>query len=374
MSSNNIIEQQPLAEFPLWHKSPGKQRPLFGFELELTARCNLNCRHCYINLPANDENALKNELSFKEIKRLAQSAVDLGALWCLITGGEPLIRKDFEDLYIMLKRKGLLVSVFTNATFIKDHHVRLFKKYPPRNIEVTVYGTTEKTYTQLCRTSRAFNAFQSGLNRLLDAGLPVTLKTMTLRSNVHELPEITKFCRSKSSTAFRHDPFLHLRLDKNPHRNKEIIKERLSSKEIVSLEANDKGRMTALNNVCRLSAVGMSPKAGQGLFRCRAGLEEATIGWNGKFRLCNSLTHPNCVADLRKISLEKAWREFVPKVRKLSAITPSYLQTCGGCDIINACMWCPAHAFLETGSLEAHVPYFCEIAKERVRQAKEVNE
>ncbi len=119
-----------MQDFTLWAKM--KERgALLSFDLEITARCNNACRHCYINLPAADREARSKELTLQEISSIADQAVALGALWVLISGGEPLLREDFEEIYMLLKRKGLLVSVFTNATLIRDEHIVLFKKYPP---------------------------------------------------------------------------------------------------------------------------------------------------------------------------------------------------------------------------------------------------
>ena len=152
-----------LPDIPLWEKMREK-RGLISFDYEITARCNLKCRHCYINLPAGDRRAKERELSLAEIERIADEAVSLGAVWCLLSGGEPLLREDFREIYLMLKRKGLLLSIFTNATLITDEHVRLFKDYPPRGIEVTVYGATEATYEKVTRKSGSFRAFRKGLD------------------------------------------------------------------------------------------------------------------------------------------------------------------------------------------------------------------
>jgi len=139
-----------IQEFQLWDRMKAKNR-IFDFTLEITPRCNLNCRHCYINLPAGDPDARNAELTPAEIGDLAQQAVDLGAVWCLISGGEALLRPDFLEIYRILKQKGLLVSVFTNATLIREEHIALFKKYPPRDIEVTIYGSNPEDYAQANR-------------------------------------------------------------------------------------------------------------------------------------------------------------------------------------------------------------------------------
>jgi len=105
------------------HLVLGAERKPMSFELELTARCNNDCRHCYINLPAGDKEAQQKELTIDQISHIADQAVELGALWCLLTGGEPLLREDFSDVYLLLKKKGLLMSVFTNAYLLTQKHI-----------------------------------------------------------------------------------------------------------------------------------------------------------------------------------------------------------------------------------------------------------
>ena len=249
MDTKSFVSSGRLPEFSLWHKVADQRVPL-SFDLEITARCNNECRHCYINLPAGDMGAKRKELSLAEISDIADQAVALGSLWCLITGGEPLLRKDFADIYIALRRKGLLVSVFTNACLVTEEHVALFKKYPPRDIEVTMYGVTRETYEQVTRRPGSYAAFRRGLDLLISNGIKVRLKAMALRSNVHELPQIARFCRQYTMDYFRFDPQLHLRYDRNPGRNAEIRAERLSPAEIVAIEQADDERAGALQNDC----------------------------------------------------------------------------------------------------------------------------
>jgi len=167
-------------------------------------------------------------------------------MWCLITGGEPLLRDDFPEIYMGLKRRGLLVSVLTNATLIHEDHIRLFKQYPPRDIEVTVYGVTRETYENITRRSGFFAAFRHGLDLLFDSGVKARLKAMAMRSNMAELPAIARFCRERTKDYFRYDPFLHLRFDGHAGRNADIRTERLSPEDIVAIEKADKQRSDIL--------------------------------------------------------------------------------------------------------------------------------
>lgn len=344
-----------------------KQR-VIKFVLELTARCNYNCRHCYINLPAGDRVTKEKELSFEEIMKIADQAVQLGALWCTITGGEPLLRDDFKDIYLGLKRKGLIVSVFTNASLIKEEHIELFKKYPPKDIEVTVYGVTKEIYEAVTHKAGSYKAFIQGLNMLLQNGLKVRLKTMALRSNFKELPQIAQFCRERTKDYFRFDPFLHLRLDRDPVRNEEIKSERLTFQEIVDIEMADSERSNSLEKNCdKLINLEFTNVTSNRLFRCGTGNGSFVICFDGNLRLCMSLQHPDCIYNLRKGSLIDAWENFIPKVRNMRSNNKELMTTCRTCPIINLCIWCPAHAYLETGDMESWVEYFCQVAHARAK-------
>lgn len=357
----------PLPEFKMWDRIEGKRIP-FSFDLEITARCNHDCRHCYINLPAGDPQAKKSELSIAQISAIADQAVAMGSLWCLITGGEPLLRKDFADIYILLKKKGLLVSVFTNACLITAEHIALFKKYPLRDIEVTVYGITQETYEKVTRRPGSYVAFRRGLDLLLKSNIKVRLKAMALRSNVGELDAIAAFCRRYTKGYFRFDPLLHLRFDGDAERNREIIAERLSANEIVTIEQADEERSESLLKNCdQLIFHDGEHRNCHHLFHCGTGNNSFTVSHDGHFRLCSSLWHPDCVYDLKKGTLAKAWNTLVPRVRALTSVNPEFLEKCHSCPIVNLCLWCPAHAHLESGHLDAWCEYFCQVAHARAQ-------
>jgi radical SAM protein with 4Fe4S-binding SPASM domain len=354
-----------IQQFPLWDKMKSK-RALFSFDLELTARCNNDCRHCYIVLPANDRAAQARELTLDEIARIADQAVELGAMWCLLTGGEPLLRDDFADVYMMLKRKGLLVSVFTNATPIRAEHIALFKKYPPRDIEVTIYGATSETYEAVSQRPGSFAAFVRGLDALCGAGVRVRLKAMALRSNLHEMEAIATFGRARTKDFYRFDPQLHLRFDGDATRNEEIKQERLTPEEIVALERADEKRFGALQKNCdTLINEDFTHIGCDHLFHCGAGNGSFNVGYDGTFRLCSSLWAPETTLNLRETSLRAAWETLVPRVRDLRSRTREFLETCRRCELVNLCLWCPAHAHLETGAMDGATPYFCAVAHAR---------
>ncbi|HNR69631.1 MAG TPA: radical SAM protein [bacterium] len=362
MKANNYVSVQSMPDFSLWKKL-GDRRTLFSFELELTSRCNLDCRHCYINLPAADKKAKSTELSVEQISRIAGEAVELGAIWCLLTGGEPLLRKDFFDIFLALKEKGLLVSVFTNATLINSRHIEFFKKYPPRDIEITVYGVTAETYERITRRKGSYRALRLSLDKLISAGIPFTLKAMALKSNYQEMAEIGRFCRAHNNPDYRFDPFLHLRYDNDPFRNQEIKSERLSPEEIVALEKSEPLRIEGLKQAKMFP---LDPDANKPttchLFGCGIGKENFCVTSDGRFTFCSTLRHPEFLYDLKTGNLADGWKGLYPKVRQLSSQRQEYIENCAFCPIINLCRWCPATAHLETGSLDLPIDHFCQVA------------
>ncbi|HAS83305.1 MAG TPA: hypothetical protein DCS43_11695 [Verrucomicrobia bacterium] len=345
---------------------PGSRIP-WAVEFELTTRCNLNCRHCHINQPAADKRARESELSASEILDIAAEAINLGTLWCLLTGGEPLLRDDFEAIYIGLKKAGLLVSVFTNATCVQSAHVDLFRKYPPRDIEVSVYGTTPQTYEAVTRVPGSHARFLAGMARLREGGIPMRLKSVLMQSNVHEHAEIARFCRRHTKDYYRFDPHLNLRFDHDPVRNQDILAERLTADQMVAIEREDPERIEAL---CK----GADTLIGEDFagiqcdhrFHCGAGQDGFTIGADGTLRLCSSLWAEGTTYDVRHGSVADAWNRFIPQVQDQRSRCISFLETCHRCPIVNLCMWCPANAHLETGDMDAFVPGFCEQAHKRV--------
>jgi radical SAM protein with 4Fe4S-binding SPASM domain len=354
-----------IQDFKLWDRLTARQAPV-SFDLEVTARCHNDCRHCYINVPAGDSSARDKELTLAEIDRIASEAVELGALWCLVTGGEPLLREDFAGIYMTLKRKGLLVSVFTTGNLLRDEHIELLRRYPPRDIEISVYGVTKETYERVTRRPGSFATFERGLDKLLASGVRVRLKAMAMRSNAHELGAIAEFCRARTKDYFRFDPLLHARYDGDAARNAEIRAERLTAEEVVALERGDSERSSAMEKGCdNLILEDPEHLHCDHLFHCGAGNTSFSVSYDGKFRLCSSLSHPDCVYDLRQGTLAEAWRTLVPKVRDMRSRRPEYLERCRSCNISNLCLWCPAHAHLETGELDMPVDYFCDVAHAR---------
>lgn len=371
MSSTTYIAEESIVTYPLWMRQLRK-RSLMTLTIELTARCNCDCRHCYINLPTGDQEAITREMSYEMIDSISSQAVDMGTLWMLLSGGEPLLRPDFEKIWIMLKRKGFLLSLFTNAILIKDHHIDMFKAYQPRDLEVSVYGITEKTYEKVTRKPGSYRAFRKGLDKLLDTDLDLTLKTVVMRTNYHEIDEIMAFCERHSRERVRHDPVLHLRYDMNEERNREIREERLTPEQLIHFDQRDPEREKNWKRACsemireNIEITGDSVP----IFTCGAATTSAVISYDGTLRPCISLVHPDYTRDLNRMSLADAWSTLADKPRRARSSNPEFKSHCASCSLRNLCNWCPAVAHIETGSLDKPIELYCDYTHERVNSLK----
>ena len=100
-------------------KAVEKRIPVSG-SIELTYRCNLRCIHCYLDRRSNLESTIARELTTQQIIAIIDQISDAGCLFLLLTGGEPLSRNDFPEIYRHAKKRGMILTVFTNGTLITD--------------------------------------------------------------------------------------------------------------------------------------------------------------------------------------------------------------------------------------------------------------
>src|SRR5437588_10960050 len=99
--------------------------------IDVSNRCPLQCKHCYNNLPMNDFVARARELTYDDYTRLLDELAALGCLWLLFSGGEIFARRDALDIYAYAKRKGFLITVFTDGTMIPAQRADFTAGPPP---------------------------------------------------------------------------------------------------------------------------------------------------------------------------------------------------------------------------------------------------
>lgn len=333
---------------------------LSSLDIELTERCNNNCIHCYINLPLDDP-AMKKELTTEKIKDILTEATSLGCLTVKFTGGEPLLREDFEEIYIFARRLGLKVLLFTNATLITTHFADLFSHIPPlEKLEISVYGMSKKSYESVTRVPGSFQAAMKGIKLLQEKDIPFIVKAAFLPPNKSELDTFESWASAIPwmNQIPNYSVFFDLRARRDSEEKNQLIKKlRVPPEEAVTVLSRDRNRyLQEMKQFCTK----FTKVPGDRLFSCGLG-HGGCVDAYGNFQPCMFLRHPDAVYNLRNGSLREALIEFFPKLKEIKAQNSDYLSRCSRCFLHGLCEQCPGKSWMEYGTLDTPVDYLCQV-------------
>ena len=345
-----------------------ERKPLLGhLDIELTERCNNDCIHCCTNLPMSNSAAREREMTTDDIKRILTEAAALGCLSVRYTGGEPLLREDFEELYLFARRQGMKVLLFTNARLVTPRLADLFARVPPGElVEVTVYGMKPASYEAVSRAPGSYAEFRRGVELLLDRCVPFIVKGALLPPNRGEMDEFEAW--AAAIPAMDKPPGYSMFFDLRGRRDSEaksrqIAGLRLSPEEGVNVLSRN--REAYLKDMRRFCSKFMGP-AGDRLFACGAG-HGTCVDAYGRAQMCMGLRHPDMVYDLKTGSLRDALTSFFLRLRETRATNPDYLARCARCFLKGLCEQCPAKSWTENGTLDTPVEYLCKVAHAQAR-------
>jgi radical SAM protein with 4Fe4S-binding SPASM domain len=329
-------------------RATARRQPLNG-TFELTARCNLACRMCYIarTVPGNDE------LTAGAWLALARAAMDEGMLFLLLTGGEVLTRPDFFDLYMPLTRSGLVLTLFTNGTLINDDVAARLAEAPPSRTEITLYGATATTYEAITGVPGSFARCCAGIDALVRRRVPLGLKTMITRQNVAEVEAMRQMAHGWG-VPFSGGWLVSRRRDGAASAVEHC---RLSAAACAALEATDPIARKA-PDAARSAPATVDDRN----FYCQAGRASFVINPHGEMGVCVDLPAP--AARPLDIGFRAAWAA----TQRVVATAPPLCDTCRDCAARVYCPRCPAWSQLETNTLNEPVPYLCEVAWARKEQ------
>ena len=249
---NPMIDRDNNAKADAWEENittfagyaATKHVPLAGV-FELTARCNLRCKMCYVRLDPQQMRRIGKELTAKEWIDLGKDAAAAGTLNLLITGGEPLLRDDFEEIYTALNRMGFIIALNTNATLMNERYLKLFQKYPPTAINITLYGASPETYGAVCGREDGFEKTIKGLELLASTSSVLEIHTTFIKDNLNELDAVRAIA-NRFSNRFAINPFLF-----SPVRGavSDVKNCRLNPDEILQLEKSNAQFYNDINTV-----------------------------------------------------------------------------------------------------------------------------
>lgn len=325
-------------------------------QFELTFNCGLHCKHCYTdcyNKPAHH----KKELSTKQIKYILDKIYNSGIIWLCFTGGDPLVRRDFLELYSYARNKGFIITIFTNGYSMTGEIAGYFKERPPFVIEMTLNAAAKDLYEKISQVKDSYIKVIKGIAMMLKAKIPLKIKTQVTKDNFGEFPKMKKFIEGfglKFRPSF--DLFPRLNGDLAP------CYLRVSPREILELD----GDKQSLDNDCHLSPGAQHLTSNIKLFRCAIGGGDGIhIDPYGNTFACNLIRKP--FLNLLKVDVEYAQNSLLPLVRDRKFTTNS---KCSSCKLIRFCRNCPGRAFLENSNMEVPIDYYCKLSEKLVDSKK----
>lgn len=334
--------------------------PIAG-NFELTARCNFNCPMCYVHQSAETVAERGGELTADQWLGIAADAQKKGMIFALLTGGEPLIRKDFFEIYDGMKALGLMISINSNGSLLGGEILERFLQDPPFRFNISLYGGSNDTYQKMCG-SAAYDRVRENIRSLRAAGISVSLNLSITPYNRGDLAAIyadaVDLGVNVKASSYMYPP---VRLGEECYGSGN----RLSAWEAAQSSVQwDALRFTPeefalrAENLQHAVAEGCPMETDTGI-RCRAGSSSFWVTWDGKMMPCGMMTTP--VANLRQESFEAAWDRIRAETGKIRGP-----EACGTCDYRQVCSVCAAVCFTETGRFDGLPEYICEKTKAQV--------
>lgn len=329
-------------------------------QIELTYRCQLNCVHCYCAGTKSEG----QELEAKSWKKILDEIQKEGCLNLVFTGGDPLVRDDFLDIYSYAKKKGFLVVIFTNGQGFNKEIIDYLAKYPPYSIEVTLNGIVKTTYETITQVPHSYFKAIENIKKLKEKDLKLILKSNCLKQNKDEIGKIKAFTEellgksSDNKYRFKYDPMIYPRLngDDAPCRH------RLSFDELHEVKKQDSDIWEEYQRGFHSEFLD-SQRSGGFLYRCNSWMSQFFINPYGRLKFC--VFSDKFSIDLKTTPFKDSFYSFPKKILAERFRTNS---PCRDCKLRSICYYCPARSFLETTNEEGPVEYYCRLAQEMEKE------
>lgn len=307
----------------------------------LTYSCNQNCIFCFI--PKIKESRL--ELNTKAFKKVIDKLKDSNILALSFLGGEPFCREDFEEIYAHAKKRGFLISLYTNATLLTPPKIKFLYRYPPHTIEIPLYGLKPETHDKITQKPGSFEKTLKNIITLKEKGFNLKIKTKILRLNKEEIPHLEEFVQEKLRLPF----YIHYL---TYHWNSRIQDLRIPPEELAEFLMQRKNDFQKAKNKAKHRR--LDPP----LFKCQAGKRIFSLNPYGEVSPCLLVNSP------RYSLLENDWQIIQHKLNnhvKKSTIPKEH--PCRSCGLFFLCGQCPGKAELECNDQQTVVEYLCKFGR-----------
>lgn len=307
--------------------------------IEIITSCNFKCPHCYL------DNKTSLGLDVIEWKNVITKLILKGCRKIIITGGEPLLYKDFISLYTFIHQQGIEISLFTNASLMTEKHFELFQRYPPSSVSVSIYGKDNRELRSFSRNKRAnLDMIMSNIARLERLGITI-YKGLTLCKSISV---------SSSGLSFFSENKIEINTYLIPSLNyKNNLDERLEPNEIVQIENELAMKRIIKNDNLSIDNLDYFKK-------CSGGYSSLFVDQFGRASIC--AVYRKKQYNIIDGNINDVWAELNSISEQFHKIY--YDSKCGQCVLNAACRNCPAYMNLEHGEYKNE--YLCDLASARI--------
>lgn len=321
---------------------------------ELTPRCNLGCRMCYVRLTPKQMAPIGRELTATEWLDLAKQAKEEGMVFLLLTGGEPTLRDDFLEIYEGLAKMGFSISINSNGTLFHQELRDVFRRFPPAQVNITLYGLSREEYADLCGNPEAYDNVIDALQWLQTEGILVHLNTTMIPRNLERWKMFEEFAKSKNlelrMTTYCFPPARRGTCKEFERLSPELAGE-LAVQDILYREGKEAIKKKAANLQRQLSSCKLD--IGDPV-QCMAAKSQFWVNWHGSMVPCGMLNYP--VTHPFETGFSEAWRALKKQTNEIR-LCPE----CTSCSERMTCMNCAAVTFTETGRFDGKPEYMCSM-------------
>lgn len=356
------VTSEPEISYILHEKGAQLKLPVSG-TFELTAGCNFHCGMCYIHTDY-DKVGNAGELTAEQWLEIGRQARDAGMVFLLLTGGEPLARKDFPEIYEGLKSLGLVISINTNGYFLDAEIADLFRRNPPSRLNVSLYGASDETYKRVCGMA-AFTKVSKNIQRMKDMGISVRLNCSITPENCGDLEKMQAFIASQKlhakATTYMYPP---MRTDEGTFGEN---RGRLNAKQAAyyrvrrsELHYSRQEFFKRCDGLLRLIQINEKKEASKCPERepmyCRAGKSSFWVNWRGEMSACGVMCREN--VSVLENGFSAAWDTVWKETEKIRLPLK-----CAACKYRHFCNICAAVCYCETGGFDEPPQYVCELSE-----------
>ena len=336
--------------------------------IELLPLCNMNCDMCYVRLSREEMERQGRLRAADEWLEIGRQMKDAGVLFLLLTGGEPFLYPDFRKLYLGFRDMGMILTINTNGTLIDEDLAGFLGKYKPRRVNITLYGTDEETYANLCHYPGGLGKTLRGIRLLRENGVDVKVGGSLTRANRDDLDKLLDV-QEELEIPVRVDTYMMpaTRERDLPYNMQSRLNPEEAAQARIHALKREMGPELFPQYVQQSIYRADHPEPAEtkpGHMSCMAGQCSFTINWQGEMRPCVILSEP--AVSVFEVGFENAWKYIVEETGKILLNAK-----CSTCHMRHLCRTCAASALLETGSYDGVPDYMCRYAEESLRLLRE---